>query len=272
MDELSLVREPTKRSFSVTDSLASAPTFASCSSTTLPAPPPMTSSVSLTTTTRSSSGSLTSSDSNSRPLSLDDDADDETIERKGSMGGSGGFWLFGRKSVDQGHLKSSNEQFGTLTRSPKHFSFEDLHNNAGVTTRGSSVKKQQSSLSIDSNTIKMQREGSQSSLASSIFKKDFWKNSNANNTSTASGRNPLLNFHSDPSMITSVSVQRKGSTSSLIHLSPSTSSETHHHQQQQQQHHNLRKQLHTTSPHPLDNLSSTATTPQSEFADFQWNQ
>lgn len=271
VDELSLVREPTKRSFSVTDSLASAPAFTSCSSTTLPAPPPITSSVSLTTTTRSSSGSLTSSSSNSRPLSLDDDADDEIIERKGSIGGGGGFWLFGRKSVDQGHHKSSNEQFGTLTRSPKHFSFEDLHNNAAATTRGNSMKKQQSSLSIDSNTVKMQREGSQSSLASSIFKKDFWKNSNANNANAPSGRNPLLNFHSDPSMITSITVQRKSSTNSLIHPSPSTSSETHHYQQQQQ-HHNLRKQLHTTSPHPLDNLSSTASTPQSEFADFQWNQ
>lgn len=237
VDELSLVREPTKtaRSYSVTDSLACQPSSVI---------PPITSSVSLTTTTRSSSGSLTSSSSNSRPLSLEDELEQDELERKSS---TTGFWLFGRKSADQGYLKSSSssDSLGTMQRSPRHFSFEELNNTAMI--KSNSLK--QSTLSIDS-TQRMQREGSQSSL-STLFRKDFWKGG------TVTNRNPLLNFNSDPSMLSSAAIQRKGSAASLVHPSPSSSTDTHHFQH---------KKLLTS--HPLDDTS----TPLSEISSFNWDQ
>lgn len=154
VDELSLVREPTKasRSYSLTDSLA-----APLQQTSIPPPPPPTSSVSLTTSTqalRSSSGSLTSgstSSDNSRPLSLEDEGQQEDLDKKSSS-----FWLFGRKSVDQ-------VPYATLHRSPRHFSFEELNG-------------KKPSLS----DCRMQREGSQNSLT--IFRKDFWKNTQQKQT------------------------------------------------------------------------------------------
>lgn len=206
--------------------------------------PPITSSVSLTTTTRSSSGSLTSSSSNSRPLSLEDELDQDELERKSS---TTGFWLFNRKSSDQGYLKSSssNDSFGTMQRSPRHFSFEELNNAAII--KSNSLK--QSTLSTDS-TQRMQREGSQSSL-STIFRKDFWKGG------TVTNRNPLLNFNSDPSLLSSSAIQRKGSAASLVQPSPSSSTDTHHFQ--------LRKLM---PSHPLDDSS----TPLTEIPSFNWDQ
>lgn len=160
MDELSLVREPTKtsRSYSLTDSLA-APLQQSSS-----VPPPPTSSTSLTTSTqvlRSSSGSMTSgstSSNNSRPMSLEDEGQQDEMDKK-----SNSFWLFGRKSVD------NNLQYGTLHRSPRHFSFEELNGKKPAI-----------------NDCRMQREGSQSSLT--IFRKDFWKN--AQQKHERKGNNP----------------------------------------------------------------------------------
>ncbi|GAA5795131.1 hypothetical protein HPULCUR_000483 [Helicostylum pulchrum] len=232
VDELSLVREPTKtaRSYSITDSLASPIANAL---------PPITSSVSLTTTTRSSSGSMTSSSSNSRPLSLEDELDQEDLDRKSS---TTGFWLFGRKTNDSNCLKpcGSNESFGTMQRSPRHFSFEEISSNNMV--KSSSFKQ---------GTITMQREGSQNSL--SIFRKDFWKGG------TTSNRNPLLNFNSDPSLLSSAGIQRKGSSSSLIHPSPSSSTDTSNFHQ---------KKLLVASPHPLDSTC----TPLSEISSFNWDQ
>lgn len=239
VDELSLVREPTKtaRSYSVTESLANPPNSAT---------PPITSSVSLTTTTRSSSGSLTSSSSNSRPISLEDELEDE-LERKSSVTTTG-FWLFNRKSSDQGCLKPCNDSFGTMQRSPRHFSFEELNNAAMI--KSQSLKP--STLSNDS-THRMQREGSQSSL-STIFRKDFWKGGTGGN---GTNRNPLLNFNSDPSLLTSAAIQRKGSSTSLVQPSPSSSSDMHHFQ--------IRKLMTT---HPLDDSS----TPLSEISSFNWDQ
>jgi hypothetical protein len=277
VDELSLLREPTKtaRSSSVTDVPQQQ---------NQPQPPRMTSSVSLTTTTttttRSSSGSLTSSGSNSRPLSLEDELDRQQnsdefllVERKAS---TGGFWLFGRNSVDQGYLKDGSSGFGTLQRSPRHFSFEDLNSTTSSSSATVKLKKQVSTLSIDSSTVRMQREGSQNSLASSIFRKDFWKpiNTTAGGMSGGGGgRNPLLNFNSDPSMLSSSSsaatiTERKGSSFSLmIHPSPSLSSDTTSHYQ-----HPLHKNRHTLiSPHPLDNSPTTADTLQSEISSFTWD-
>ncbi|KAG2197163.1 hypothetical protein INT47_009470 [Mucor saturninus] len=236
VDELSLVREPTKtaRSYSVTESLANGPTSAT---------PPITSSVSLTTTTRSSSGSLTSSSSNSRPISLEDELEQDEMERKSST--STGFWLFNRKSTDAGYLKS-NDSFGTMQRSPRHFSFEELNNAAMI--------KSQSLKPYNDSTHRMQREGSQSSL-STIFRKDFWKGSGGG---TVTNRNPLLNFNSDPSLLTSAAIQRKGSSASLVQPSPSSSTDTHHPFP-------IRKLMTT---HPLDDSS----TPLSEISSFNWDQ
>lgn len=287
MDELSLIREPAKtaRSYSVTD----------VPNQQTPPPPPITSSVSLTTsaTTRSSSGSLTtSSSSNSRPLSIEDEEDSQQqgdeftlVERKAS---TGGFWLFGRKSADQGYLKDGGG-FGTLQRSPRHFSFEELNSTVLTSSATVRLKKQSPALSIDSSTVRMQREGSQGSLASSIFRKDFWKPVTTTNNSSSSGnsggmaadgvgsvissgtattrvvergaRTPLLNFNSDPSMLsggttTNATIQRKGSFSSFtIQPTASTSSDTAttHLQHKKQQHILM-------SPHPLDNTSTPSAT------------
>ncbi|KAI9249048.1 ras guanine nucleotide exchange factor domain-containing protein [Sporodiniella umbellata] len=90
VDELSVLREPTK---SV-----------------------MTSSVSLTPT-RSSTSSLTSSSTGpSRPLSLEDEED--YFDKKMVPG----FRLFGRKSTDR-----ATEPAGTLQRSPRYFSLDEIH-------------------------------------------------------------------------------------------------------------------------------------------------
>ncbi|KAI9357202.1 ras guanine nucleotide exchange factor domain-containing protein [Pilaira anomala] len=240
VDELSLVREPTKtvRSYSVTESLASPSTNV----------PPITGSVSLTT--RDSSGSMTSSSSNSRPLSLEDElVEGDELERKSSIsngtgtGTGGGFWPFGRKASDAGSLLKpcgSNESFGTMQRSPRHFSFEELSSQTMVKSQ-----------SFKQGTV-MQREGSQNSL--SIFRKDFWKP--ATSTGTTSNRNPLLNFNSDPSLLV---IRRKGSSASLIHPSPSSSTDTNEQTQ-------FQKKL-VVSPHPLD-----TGTPLSEVSSFNWDQ
>ncbi|KAI8878459.1 hypothetical protein K501DRAFT_31239 [Backusella circina FSU 941] len=141
----------------------------------------MTSSISLTTShhnplhpgLRSSSGSLTASGSStggesssrtsSRPMSLEDDVIDEQKDDFKDM--KNGFWLFGRKSVDQSYLKAAQTTqisepimttMGNLHRSPRHFSFDEL--NKG--------KKQ-------TETMRIQREGSQGSFT--LFRKDFWK-------------------------------------------------------------------------------------------------
>ncbi|KAK4511849.1 uncharacterized protein ATC70_003848 [Mucor velutinosus] len=274
VDELSLVREPTKRSVSVTDSLASSHHHHHASQHQVPPPPPplMTHSVSLTTHDqqqqqqgglRSSSGSFTSggsNSSNSRPISLEDEQhENDVLDRKNT-----GFWLFGRKSADQGYLKEASA-YGTMQRSPRHFSFEDL--NANATTR-----KQPSAVTTLDGTCRMHREGSQGSLASSIFRKEFWKGSNGNNNDKQQlqQRAPLLSFHSDPSFMQ----QRKGSSSMLVHPSPSTSSSTTTSVASKPMNNkNLRHVL--SSPHPLDSPSATAAsttaTPSSEISSFSWD-
>ncbi|KAG1467887.1 hypothetical protein G6F56_004157 [Rhizopus delemar] len=146
VDELSALREPTK------------------------ANAVMTSSVSLTTT-RSSSSSMTSSSTGpSRPLSLEDDEEDY-FDKKTS-----GFRLFGRKSTDR-----PIEQFATLHRSPRHFSFDEIN-----------VEEP------DENTCMKKRcpGTNQGSLA--IFRKDFWKN----NTNPSPHRFSIVSYNSDPSLST----------------------------------------------------------------------
>ncbi|KAI8640497.1 ras guanine nucleotide exchange factor domain-containing protein [Parasitella parasitica] len=305
VDELSLVREPTKRSFSVADSLSSHQ-----NQQVPPTPPPLTSSVSLTTTDqhhqqqqqggilRSSSGSFTSggsNSSNSRPISLEDDQQEaEVMDKKNT-----GFWLFGRKSADQGYLKETSA-FGTMQRSPRHFSFEDLNRKQHATIPSISSQENNSS-----GTFRMNREGSQSSLASAIFRKDFWKGGSQQQQQQHS-KGPLTSFNSDPSLM-----QRKGSTASSVsvHLSPSTSSSalftasavaaasaatsgntataaaaaaaatvtpSPSSSNRTLNNKNLRHVL--SSPHPLDLSSSTsptavapATTPLSEISSFNWD-
>ncbi|ORE05329.1 ras GEF [Rhizopus microsporus var. microsporus] len=161
VDELCVLREPTKANGGI------------C----------LTSSVSLTTT-RSSSGSLTSSSTSpSRPLSLEDEED--YFERKSSAG----FWLFGRKSVDQSTAFKPVESFATLHRSPRHFSFDEVNTDN------------------DENVcIKKRYHGtvtSQSSSSLAIFRKDFWKNnSNTNGSSASNGSNKfsIISFNSEPSI------------------------------------------------------------------------
>ncbi|GAN07877.1 hypothetical protein MAM1_0180d07381 [Mucor ambiguus] len=279
VDELSLVREPTKRSVSVTESLASSHHHHASQQQTPPPPPPlMTNSVSLTTHDqqqqsglRSSSGSFTSggsNSSNSRPISLEDEQqqhENEMLDKKNT-----GFWLFGRKSADQGYLKEASA-YGTMQRSPRHFSFEDL--NANMTSR-----KQPSATTTLDGTCRMHREGSQGSLASSIFRKDFWKggggSSSSNDKQQLQQRVPLLSFYSDPSFMPQ---QRKGSSSVLVHPSPSTSSSTTTSVASKPLNNkNLRHAL--SSPHPLDSPSATlktatsaTTTPSSEISSFTWD-
>lgn len=298
VDELSLVREPTKRSQSVTESIVP-PSNASA------VQPTMVTSVSQTTTNsaldgpRSSSGSLTSggsTSSNSRPISLEDDLEQEepSVADSSKKPNIGSFWLFGRKSVDHGYLKSNSsnqsalvvETYGTMQRSPRHFSFEEL--NSSVNT------KKHSTISAatfhhhlqqlencgggggsSSSTMRMHREGSQGSLASSIFRKEFWK-SNQQSTST---RRPLTSFHSDPSMVSSM--QRKGSfsSSSLIHPSPSTSLTLVQQSSPPKSSlpfENSKAFKHVlTSPHPLDDFSGSSKTEvvassRSEVTSFNW--
>ncbi|CEP11506.1 hypothetical protein [Parasitella parasitica] len=293
VDELSLVREPTKRSFSVVDSLSTQQ-----NQQLPPAPPPLTSSVSLTTATdqqqqqqqqqggilRSSSGSFTSggsNSSNSRPISLEDDQQEaEILDKKNT-----GFWLFGRKSADQGYLKEAST-YGTMQRSPRHFSFEDLNRKQHATIP--SISPQENSTS---STFRMNREGSQSSLASAIFRKDFWKGGNQQQQQQPKG--PLMSFNSDPSLM-----QRKGSSASSVsvHLSPSTSASalpssavattdasvsntaasSSSSSNRPLNNKNLRHVL--SSPHPLDLSSSNspttagpAATPLSEISSFNWD-
>ncbi|KAF1796339.1 ras guanine nucleotide exchange factor domain-containing protein [Mucor lusitanicus] len=292
VDELSLVREPTKRSVSVTDSLASSSHHyhhASQQQTPPPPPPPlMTHSVSLTTHEqgglRSSSGSFTSggsNSSNSRPISLEDEQqqhqhEHDMLDRKNT-----GFWLFGRKSADQGYLKETSA-YGTMQRSPRHFSFEDL--NANTTT--GSRKPSSSAITALDGTCRMHREGSQGSLASSIFRKDFWKGNSGGggNDKQVQQRAPLLSFHSDPLFLQQQQQQRKGSGSVLVHPSPSTSCSTSTSVASKPlTNKNLRHVL--SSPHPLDAPSSTTTTaslktatsttstttPSSEISSFTWD-
>lgn len=145
------------------------------------APPILTTSFSLTTTTtaiseitRSSSGSLTSggsvSSSNSRPESLEEVVDKESEPSSEKKAPTGSFWLFGRKSVDHGHLKSEPS---TIQRSPRHFSFDDLNDK-----KQSSLKLPSNSATCpsDTSTFRMHREGSHGSL--SVFRKEFWKHNN----------------------------------------------------------------------------------------------
>jgi hypothetical protein len=308
VDELSLVREPTKRSQSVTESTT--PQFSNFP----PVPPPIATSVSQTTTNstlggpRSSSGSLTSAgstSSNSRPISLEDDLEQESAAAatdSSKKPNTGSFWLFGRKSVDHGYLKGSSqpavvvESYGTMQRSPRHFSFEELNAVASSTKKHSTISAatfhhhlQQLENSNGSSSFRMHREGSQGSLASSIFRKEFWK-SNSNQSQQQPQqqqqqqqhtRLPLMSFHSDPSMVSSI--QRKGSTSSssMIHLSPSTSLTLPQQQSPSKnssgpQFDNNKAFKHVlTSPHPLDSFSGSTkieieVSPQSEVASFNW--
>lgn len=85
------------------------------------------------------------------------------------QGVKGGFWLFGRKSVDQGYLKDGGG-FGTLQKLPRRFSFEELNGTTLTSSAAVRLKKQSYGLSIDSSTVKMQRGESQGSLASSTFR------------------------------------------------------------------------------------------------------
>lgn len=185
VDELSLVREPTTknvRSYSVHTTTESPTTLAvplkraqsAGGGVYIQSPPPVPplhitssdSSVTNQSTDTSTRNSITSASSSSRPTSLEES--DMDNNRKSS----GGFWLFGRKSTDQAFL--CKEQ---TNRSPKQFSFVE------------DAKR------LD---CRMQREESQGSLASSIFRKDFWKNQ------------PRV-VHGDP-----VPLERKESSSSAI--------------------------------------------------------
>lgn len=291
MDELSLVREPTKRSQSVAESITAISISNSHS---------MTTSMTQTSTNlslvgaRSSSGSLTSggsTSSNSRPISLEDglEQDDSATADTSKKPSTSSFWLFGRKSADQGYLKSTNqpavavETYGTLQRSPRHFSFEEL-NGVSSTKKHSTISStmfhhhlQQLENNSSISTIRMHRDGSQGSLASSIFRKDFWKSNNPHQQQST--KQPLMSFHSDPSMISSM--QRKGSfSSSLIHPSPSTSL-TLLHQSSSMSNNGLQPENSDafnhvlTSPHPLDNFSGSskievASSPCSEVSTFNW--
>lgn len=242
----------------------------------------MTQSVSLTTHDqqqqqgglRSSSGSFTSggsNSSNSRPISIEDEQQHESdmLDKKNT-----GFWLFGRKSADQGYLKEASA-YGTMQRSPRHFSFEDLNAN---TTANRKQPNLSSAVTTLDGTYRMHREGSQGSLASSIFRKDFWKSGGNNNDKQQQQqqqqqRAPLLSFHSDPSFMPQ---QRKGSSSVLVHPSLSTSSSTSttlsSATSKPLNNKNLRHVL--SSPHPLDSpatASSKLTTPSSEISSFNWD-
>jgi hypothetical protein len=239
VDELSLVREPPKtcRSYSATDTL--------CPPSLQPS---MTSSVSLTTShqhslhpgLRSSSGSLTASGSStggesssrtsSRPMSLEDDVMDEQKDDLKDM--KNGFWLFGRKSVDQSYLKATQTTqlsepvmttMGGLHRSPRHFSFDEL--NKG--------KRQPE-------TMRIQREGSQGSFT--LFRKDFWKSEEKKQDTIK------------PKTLT-----RRGSYSSLVPHQPNDSSSSPPPDQQRTYNTispgKLKHAL--SSPHPLDASAKT---------------
>ncbi|KAG1465489.1 hypothetical protein G6F56_004874 [Rhizopus delemar] len=132
VDELCLLREPHK--------------------------PNLASSTSLTTT-RSSAGSLTSNSTHSRPLSLEDDIEDEKRPV---------YWLFGRKSVD--HHTALKSFDATLHRSPRHFSFDEL---------------------------KEEEEEKKTSNSLSIFRKDFWKSNNNKLTMTSFISDPSLSRNAD---------------------------------------------------------------------------
>jgi hypothetical protein len=219
VDELSLVRESTTktyRSYSVPDSSTPLQRAYSAGGVNLPPPPVpplVTSSISSTTNNsvdvlRNSSGSMTSVSSSSRPISLEDD----DADRKSS------FWPFGRKSVDQGTIKSQAEQ--NISRSPKHFSFEEVS--------GANKK------TPTTTDCRMQREGSQGSLASSIFRKDFWK--------TSQQRSPMISYNSDSNVL----MQRKES-----------SADTEYRQI-------LNRNLNNSLP------STINSTPSSEIINFHW--
>ncbi|KAI8354125.1 ras guanine nucleotide exchange factor domain-containing protein [Choanephora cucurbitarum] len=189
VDELSLAREPTKttRSHSATESLAfHQGKSISCENMSSSSQPPiLTTSHSLTTTVRDSSGSLTSSESSnpSRPESMEEVIEkhehESTSEKKPIPTGS--FWLFGRKSVDQ----KSEIGMGTMQRSPRHFSFDELNDTKKQT------KLPSSTISCPSDAYRMHREGSQGSL--SIFRKEFWKHQN--NQQKIIDANPLPTLH-----------------------------------------------------------------------------
>ncbi|RCH96593.1 hypothetical protein CU098_005318, partial [Rhizopus stolonifer] len=194
VDELSLVREPTKtmRSYSATESLSlQQGKSMSCENMMLAlatTPPVLATSISLTTSssfggTRNSSGSLTSggtmSSNNSRPVSLEDDEDKQENDLDKKVPTSS-FWLFGRKSVDNGH-----PNIGTMHRSPRHFSFDELNESKKPNIKSSVVSSgSQPYTTTDIGTFRIHREGSQGSL--SIFRKDFWKSNHTQRFQTDS--------------------------------------------------------------------------------------
>jgi hypothetical protein len=285
---LSLVREPTKRSIFATDSLSSHHHHQQLP----PQPPPLITASVISTKNdqqqqeqeqkqqgglRRSSGSFTSggsNSSNSRPISLEDEQqqENEMMDKKNT-----GFWLFSRKSTDQGYLKETSA-YGTMQRSPRHFSFEDLNSNRKQHTTIPSLSQENSG-----GAFRMHREGSQGSLASSIFRKDFWKGGNQQQQQHQhqQQRNPLTSFNSDPSLM-----QSKGSAASsvLVHPSLSTSSTSTStsvviaSSNRPLNNKNLKHVL--SSPHPLDvpstkteitTIPTTTTTPLSEISTFSWD-
>ncbi|KAI8062815.1 uncharacterized protein B0P05DRAFT_243066 [Gilbertella persicaria] len=180
------------RSYSATESLSlqqgksmSCENMMLASATT---PPVLATSISLTTSssfggTRNSSGSLTSggtmSSNNSRPVSLEDDEDKQENDLDKKVPTSS-FWLFGRKSVDNGH-----PNIGTMHRSPRHFSFDELNESKKPNIKSSVVSSgSQPYTTTDIGTFRIHREGSQGSL--SIFRKDFWKSNHTQRFQTDS--------------------------------------------------------------------------------------
>ncbi|KAI9469012.1 MAG: ras guanine nucleotide exchange factor domain-containing protein [Benjaminiella poitrasii] len=229
VDELSLIREPTKlpvRNHSVPDlqpSLLSSgrmnhhPTVASFPSNSFH----LTSAITgpHEDGLRNSSGSLTSngdsssSSNNSRPVSIDEEIMEKQQDehytnnshnRKLTMGN---FWIFGRKSADQGFLKTEPPLYGVIQRSPRHFSFGELNGSHKDVLSNSRQQTPTSSFSQTTCTasslleqhnqgiVRVHREGSLLSAAS-FFRKDFWKG-----TQHGQQRTPLISFNSDPSML-----------------------------------------------------------------------
>ncbi|KAI7904586.1 ras guanine nucleotide exchange factor domain-containing protein, partial [Cokeromyces recurvatus] len=213
VDELSLLREPTTkqpiRNHSVPDLQPSIINSKLISSSSLIQTPSST--ISQEEGIRNSSGSLTShgdsslsSNNDSRPVSIENEIilerHEEAINKKLTMNH---FWLFGRKSVDQGLLKASTTESlsaGLIHRSPRHFSFDELNGKDMPVVNQSLTNNSSTSLLEHNATLRMNRESPLLS-ATSIFRKDFWKSNNHHQQNKA----PLIIFNSDPSMISSSS-------------------------------------------------------------------
>ncbi|KAI8391266.1 uncharacterized protein BYT42DRAFT_556233 [Radiomyces spectabilis] len=222
VDDMSLLREPPKtmRSQSTGDALSGLP-IVTASTGAVPAVPCSTATNSPSNgELRSSSGSLTcgvasstESTGSSRPVSLEDDTDIPMVCPSApdcKQAHRPAFWLFARKwaehhpsktemgSYGPGSSASDNESVGSIQRSPRYYSLEDVDH------------------SHDKSHL-LQREGSfssQTSLATSIFRKDFWRHSAASQTGSPRSSMDDDNSRSAP---TSVPTLSKKSTALQSH-------------------------------------------------------